>query len=206
MIPSKTPVALTESELLTLLAAAQQRSARDHAMMLLAYRHGLRASEVCKLTLDDLDMRSGHISIARLKGSLFTIQSVNRHRGQPLLDEVRVLRAWLDVRPADSGNALFVSQKGGKLSRSQFFRIFQTVARSIGLPEHKCHPHVLKASLATHLVRQNCNLMHVKQALGHAAIGSTMRYIHVQDAESDTSRQNALMSCDWVRAAAAGAR
>ena len=57
-------------------------------MILLACRHGLRASEVCGLKLADVDVKGGSISLQRLKGSLKTVQPLYRHRGQPLLDEV----------------------------------------------------------------------------------------------------------------------
>jgi type 1 fimbriae regulatory protein FimB len=60
---------LTPQEMLDLLKAARQHSTRDWAMILLAYRHGLRASEVCGIKLADLDLKSGSISIRRLKGS-----------------------------------------------------------------------------------------------------------------------------------------
>ena len=50
----------------------------------------------CGLKISDLDLRGGVLSIHRLKGSLFTIQELERHRGIPLLDEVRALKEWLD--------------------------------------------------------------------------------------------------------------
>ena len=59
------------------------------------------------------------------------------------------------------------SQKGGALDRTQFFRIFQVIATALGLSPEKRHPHVLKHSLATHLVAGNVNLALVKQSLGH---------------------------------------
>src|SRR5580700_9778953 len=145
-------VILTPQETLALLKAARKRSIRDWAMILLAYRHGLRASEVCGLKLADLDLKSGSISIRRLKGSLHTIQPLYQHRGQPLLDEAAAVGAWLRKRPADGSDYLFTSQKGGKLSRIQFFRNFQKVAEETGLSPEKRHPHVLKHSLASHLV------------------------------------------------------
>src|SRR5216683_1935083 len=79
---------LTPQEMLDLLKAARARSVRDWAMILLAYRHGLRASEVCGLKLADVDLKSGSISIHRLKGSMQTVQPLYPHRGQPLLDEM----------------------------------------------------------------------------------------------------------------------
>src|ERR1035437_8893870 len=61
---------LTPDETLAVLKAARGRATRDWTMVLLAYRHGLRASEVCSLKLADIDLKSGSISIRRLKGSL----------------------------------------------------------------------------------------------------------------------------------------
>ncbi len=80
-------------DVLLVLKAAREYSVRDWAMVLLAYRHGLRASEVCGLKLADIDLKAGSISIWRLKGSLSTLQPLYRHRGQPLLDEMSALQA-----------------------------------------------------------------------------------------------------------------
>ena len=157
-------------------------SIRERTLILLAYRHGLRASEVCALRLAEVDMKDGILSIQRLKGSLRTAQPLYEHRGQPLLDEVSALRSWLKVRPGDGSDYLFTSQKGGRMDRTQFFRIFQAVAESAGLPAEKRHPHILKHTLASHLVAGNVNLALVKQALGHRSISNTMVYIGTTDA------------------------
>lgn len=186
-------VILTPQEMLDLLRAARKRSTRDWTMILLAYRHGLRASEVCGIKLADVDLKSGSISIRRLKGSLHTIQPLYQHRGQPLLDETASLRAWLRKRKADGSDYLFTSQKGGKLGRIQFFRNFQTVAESAGLAAEKRHPHVLKHSLASHLVVGNANLALIRQALGHRSISSTMKYIGTCDSQAAEALQRALM-------------
>ena len=184
---------LTPQETLALLKAARKRSTRDWTMILLAYRHGLRASEVCGIKLADVDLKTSSISIRRLKGSLHTIQPLYQHRGQPLLDETAAVRAWLHKRPADGSDYLFTSQKGGKLDRTQFFRNFQTVAESAGLPVEKRHPHVLKHSLASHLVAGNANLALVRQALGHRSINSTMQYVGTSDSQAAEALQKALM-------------
>jgi len=184
---------LTPQEMLDLLKAARKRSVRDWAMILLAYRHGLRASEVCGIKLADLDLKAGSISIKRLKGSLHTVQPLYQHRGQPLLDETAAVRAWLRKREADGSDYLFTSQKGGKLSRIQFFRNFQMVAAVAGLSAEKRHPHVLKHSLASHLVAGNANLALIRQALGHRSINSTLAYIGTSDAQAAEALQKALM-------------
>jgi type 1 fimbriae regulatory protein FimE len=184
---------LTPQEMLSLLKAARKRSTRDWCMILLAYRHGLRASEVCGIKLADIDLKTNSISVRRLKGSLHTIQPLYQHRGQPLLDESAALRAWLRKRQADGSDFVFCSQKGGRLDRTQFFRNFQKVAEAAGLPVEKRHPHVLKHSLASHLVAGNANLALVRQALGHKSIGSTMQYIGTSDSQAAEALQRALM-------------
>ena len=184
---------LTPGELLSVLKAARARSARDWAMVLLAYRHGLRASEVCGLKLADMDLKTDSVALRRLKGSLQTIQPLYRHKGQPLLDEMAALRAWMRERQSDGSDYLFLSQKGGRLHRSQFFRIFQACAEAAGLPSQKRHPHALKHSLASHLVAGNVNLALVRQCLGHKAIGSTMKYVAVSDTQATEAAQAALM-------------
>ena len=186
-------VFLTPGEILAVLKAARSRSNRDWAMILVAYRHGLRASEVCGLRLADVDLKDGAISIERLKGSLRTVQPLYSHRGQPLLDEVAALRAWLRERPNDGSDYLFTSQKGGRLDRTQFFRVFQVVAAAAGIPSDKRHPHVLKHSLASHLVAGNVNLALIRQALGHRSITSTMQYVGTTDAQAAEAVQAALM-------------
>jgi type 1 fimbriae regulatory protein FimB len=185
---------LTTDEILAVLKAAKVHSQRDHCMVLFAYRHGLRASEVCGLKLADVSLKAESVTVRRLKGSMTTVQCLYRHRGQPLLDEVGALRAWLRSRNGDGSDYLFVSQKGGRLSRSQFFRVFQAHAGTAGLPPEKRHPHCLKHSLATHLIAGNVNLALVKQCLGHKAIGSTMKYVGVSDAQATRAAQTALMS------------
>jgi type 1 fimbriae regulatory protein FimB len=186
-------ICLEPSEVLSVLRAAKAKGSRELAMIVVAYKHGMRASEVCNLRLDDLDMKNGSIVVERLKGSLRTTQAVTEHRGEPLLNELKALRQWLRQRPDDGSDYLFTSQKGGRLDRSQFFRLFRTIAYAAGLPAEKQHPHVLKHSIASHLVSANVNLALVKQQLGHKSIGSTMRYITTSDHQASKATVSALM-------------
>jgi len=141
-----------------------------------------------------VDLKNGAIVISRLKGSLKTTQAVTEHKGEPLLNEQKALRDWLKVRRSDGSDFLFTSQKGGRLDRSQFFRLFRDLARDAGLPPEKQHPHALKHSLASHLIAANVNLALVKQQLGHKAIGSTMRYIGTSDQQASKATTSALMA------------
>lgn len=182
--------ALTPDEVMKVLKAASG-SKRNLAMVLLAYRHGMRASEICNLKLADLDMKNGEVTIRRLKGSLKTVQPLADLPGQPLLSEKRVLTAWLAERQ-DASDYVFTSQKGGKLDRTAFWRIFNDVAERAGLPEDKRHPHCLKHSLGFSLVAANVNLAVVRQALGHKSIASTARYAEATDAMAGRAVTTAL--------------
>ena len=184
---------LEPNEVLAVLKAAKARGSREWAMILVAYKHGLRASEICNLRLGDLDLKNGSIVIERLKGSLRTTQAVTEHRGEPLLNEVKALRECLRERKNDGSDFLFTSQKGGRLDRSQVFRLFRTIASDAGLPAEKQHPHALKHSLASHLVAANVNLALVRQQLGHKSIGSTMRYVNTSDQQASKAAVSALM-------------
>jgi type 1 fimbriae regulatory protein FimB len=187
-------VFLKPEEMLAVLRLAKERSIRDWAMILLSYRHGLRAYDVCRLRLCDVDMKARSVTVARLKGSMLTTQPLYPHRGQPLLDETVALRVWLRDRKADGSDYLFVSQKGGQLCRSAFFRAFQAIAEAAGLPAEKRHPHILKHTLASHLIAGNVNLALVKQALGHRSISSTMQYINTSDRQAAEAAGAALMA------------
>lgn len=165
---------LKPGELLAVLRAARRRRTRDWCMILMAYRHGLRTSEVCALRLSDV--KDGVLSVQRVKRSLKTVQPLCKHR-EPLLDEVAALRAWLKERPDDGTDILFTSRKGGALDRSQFFRIFQAIAMDAGLPPSKRHPRLLKYTLASHMLAGNVDVGLLTQILGHRTMNSTLQYV-----------------------------
>jgi site-specific recombinase XerD len=172
-------VALDEQEVLALLKVARASSQRDHCLLLMAYRHGLRVSEVASIRLGDI--ADGHLTVHRLKGSLRTVQPIVPHPGQPLLDEAKALREWLKVRPNDGSDYVFVSQKGGRLDRSAIFRKYQQYATEAGLPAEKRHPHSLKHSIASRLIARQVPVVEVKQFLGHKSLSSTMQYVEVDE-------------------------
>jgi site-specific recombinase XerD len=172
---------LESHELLALLKAAKARSNRDWAMLLLTYRHGMRASEVCNLKIADIDTKAHTVTFQRVKGSLKSMQPLERLAGQPLLDERAALRQWLAERQ-DHSDYLFTSQKGGKLSENGFWRLFQVVQAAAGLTGRSCHS--LKHTRASLLIQGGANLADVRQMLGHRSLSSTLRYVHSTDAQA----------------------
>lgn len=189
----KSMVALEPTELLALLAEAKKHSGKAHAMVLLAVRHGMRCSEVTGLQLDRVNIREQWIRVERLKGSLTTVQTLARHPGQPLLDEVRVLSAWLRERTDDGSAYVFNSSHGGRLDRSSFYRLWRHLAETAGLPPEKWHPHVAKHTLGSLLARMNASAFLIRQQLGHQSISSSLAYCTVSDADAGRVTKQAFM-------------
>lgn len=141
---------------------------RDRAIFLIAYRHGLRASEIGLLQIDDLDFERQQIMIRRLKGSLS-----GRHPLQS--DEARILKSYLKTRNSSSPT-LFISNRSLPISRKTLDVMIKKYGKIANLPEEKCHFHVLKHSIATHLLDGDADIRFLQDWLGHANIQNTVIY------------------------------
>ena len=179
---------LEPKELLAILKAARGRSIRDWAILLVGYRHAMRAQELSNLRLADVDLKTGSITVNRCKGSMKSIQPLEKRAGQPLLDEPKALRLWLEQRQDDK-DYVFTSQKGGSLTTNAIWRLFQTVAEDAGIEGRSVHS--LKHSRVSHLLAGGSPISDVRQAAGHRALSSTLRYVHSTDAAAAKSSRQA---------------
>jgi integrase/recombinase XerC len=148
-------------------------SARDKAIMELFYSSGLRLAELVSLSLTSVDLADHTVRVLG-KGSKTRIVPIGR-KG------VEALRMWLKERAgmAKSGvDAFFVGQSGRPLSvRAVQLRV-GTWGRRQGLGVH-VHPHMFRHSFATHLLESSGDLRGVQELLGHANIGTTQIYTHL---------------------------
>ena len=173
---------LTPNELLNVLAVAKKKGSREHCMFLLAYKKGLRASELTHLTLSDV--ADNQIDVRRLKGSKHTVQPLTENPNE-LLDEKRALATWLRVRgDADGSQMLFTTRQGGGMTRQNALSLFKKVAAKAGVAKDKRFLHICKHSLATHLIHNGANVAYVQQALGHKDPKSTLCYTHISDEQA----------------------
>jgi len=182
---SETMHFLTRNELKALLEKAKKDSVRNYAMLLIAYRHGLRASETVNIKVKNVDLDAGNIRCERGKGSISNWQQLS-------VDEVKALKAWLRKKPKTGSSFLFPSPSGKAMTRVGFFKVFQRLALSVGLPREKCHPHVLKHSLGTHLANAGVPVQVIQQRLGHRNIQSTMVYLSISSGYVDKAFEVAL--------------
>ncbi|MBV9925652.1 MAG: phage integrase family protein [Acidobacteria bacterium] len=154
---------------------------RDRAIFLIAYRHGLSASEDGRLHKSDVDFRLLRIFCHRLKGSYsgqHTIES----------DEVRILKAFLNSREDDSP-LLFPSRRNLPTSRKRLDALMKQYGGLAGISKDKQHFHVLKHTCATHLLEAGDDLRFVQDWLGHPNIQNTVIYTHLHSSSFCLARR-----------------
>lgn len=177
--PQTLPKVLTLDEVRMLLAApgeATSLAIRDTALLTLMYSTGLRVSEVCGLDVGDLDAASGFVRCMG-KGSKERMVPIGRVAVERCARWIASARQFLLTDPMEP--ALFLSRRGGRLSRSGVFRIVQRAAQQAGLDPRRLSPHTLRHSFATHLLEGGAGLRDIQEMLGHSSIATTELYAHV---------------------------
>lgn len=160
---------LTQDELARLFRVVKNSgSKRDFAIFLIAYRHGLRPSEVGELRVGDVHFKEQRIMIHRLKNSRSGMQLM-----QP--DEVKALKSYLRSRSTDSPT-VFLSRNGTPISRQMLDVLMRDYAKTAKLPPDKQHFHCLRHSIATHLLDAGADIRFVQDWLGHIRIQNTEQY------------------------------
>ena len=150
-------------------------SVRDKAIMELFYSSGLRLSELTSLRVTALDLQDRTVRVLG-KGDKTRIVPVGRHA-------IDALRVWLRersrlVKPGGDSNWLFTGKSGRPLSvRAVQLRV-DAWGRRQGIGIH-VHPHMFRHSFATHLLESSGDLRGVQELLGHANIGTTQIYTHL---------------------------
>ncbi len=139
---------LTEAEMKKFLAASRQgrHGVRDFCLMLMAYHHGLRVSELIDIRLKDLDLETGRLFVRRLKESLSTHQPIEGV-------ELRAIRAWLRQRenyPNGSSNYLFLSERR-MLTRQAINYLVEQIGNQAKFA-FKVNPHILRHSTGYNMV------------------------------------------------------
>jgi integrase len=128
---------LTRSEVEALMTAARKNSRYGHrnaTMILIAYRHGLRASEVCDLRWHQVELATGRLHVRRSKRGT---PAVNPLQG----DELRALRRL--QREQAPGAHVFVSERGAPMAPKSFHALVQQLGERAGMP-FAIHPHMLR--------------------------------------------------------------
>ena len=160
---------LTDSEVDRLIAAAGKNRCghRDATMVLLAYRHGLRAAELVTLRWDAVDFTHGRLHVRRIKGGS---ESVHPLPGR----ELRALRRLKREQEPDSP-FIFTSERNAPFTTAGFRKMIARVgvAAGFGFP---VHPHMLRHACGYYLANRGVDTRSLQAYLGHRNIQHTVRY------------------------------
>ena len=162
---------LSASEVDELLAAAKlgRHGVRDHLLLLLMYRHGLRVSEAIALRGDHLNLREARIWINRLKNGLSVEHPIAG-------DELRAIKRYLNTRD-DKLPWLILSERGQPLTRQAVNYIIRRSGERAGLGA--LNPHMLRHSCGYYLANEGYDLRLIQDYLGHRDPKHTMQYTRV---------------------------
>jgi len=174
-LPRSLPKPLPLEDVLRLLTAPEEGSAkglRDRAVLETLYGAGLRVSELTGLDVDDVDLELGSVRVLG-KGGREREVPLGRYAVQALEAYLRLARPQLAT--VRSRAALFLNQRGGRLTRQGVTLILAEAARRAGI-ERRVSPHVLRHSFATHLLEGGADVRVVQELLGHASVATTQVY------------------------------
>jgi integrase/recombinase XerD len=206
----KPPVSLSDAQLVALLTMAREYRVRDWVMILVTYWHGLRASETINLSEANFEAQRGYIQVQRGKGSDLTLQALQEHEN-PLLNEKVAIEHWLAKRRSygSKGSAVpgsrrsrcvlnrmqqsmrkveFCTFSGASerlfpITRSQFWRLVHGYALAVGIPRPKAKSHMLKHTIAKHLIRSGLPINEVQAWLGWKSLETANWYLMADEDE-----------------------
>lgn len=173
-VPPRAPRFLDVDEAATVVENPTQSgrlALRNQALLELLYGAGLRVGEAVGLDWGDLDL---HQRLVRVRGK------GDKERVVPFgPPAAEALDRWAATLPERRG-AVFRNARGGRLSSRSAWRIVRDAGAANGVPG--VHPHALRHSCATHLLGAGADLRGIQEQLGHASLGTTQRYAHVDAA------------------------
>jgi integrase len=164
---------LTEREVERLIEAAKKNrnGQRDAAIILICFRHGLRASELCELQWSDVEFETATMHLRRVKNGATATH--------PLLgDELRALRA---LKREAKSPFIFVSERGAPFTVSGLQKLVERVGIAAKMP-FKVHPHMLRHATGYVLANKGTDTRTLQSYLGHRSIQSTVRYTELAPA------------------------
>lgn len=160
---------------------------RDRAILELFYASGLRLSELVGLDIEDVNL-SGRVVRVRGKGGKERLVPFNHSTADALKAMLQDARAVIPAAPGRRGarpgpharprHALFLNQRGGRLTTRSVDRIVRQAARAAAVPGG-LSPHALRHTFATHLLQAGADLRAIQELLGHASLSTTQRYTHL---------------------------
>ena len=177
------PRTLSEEEVTAMLEAIDgddPRSLRDRAMLEVLYGCGMRVSELCAFRLEDV-VAEGELVRILGKGSKERLVPVGGAAGRALRDYLDRSRNFF-LRSDFSEQHMFLTRLAKPFTRQGVFKIIRSRAVDAGIASERISPHVLRHCFASHMLAHGADIRAIQEMLGHADIGTTQIYTHVDRA------------------------
>lgn len=177
------PRVLSEEETFLILDkvdGTDPRSLRDRAMLEVMYGCGLRVSELCALKLEDI-VADGEVLRVLGKGSKERVVPIGKAAGRAV---TAYLASARDVftKGDPSVREVFVTRLKKPFTRQAVFKLIRERALAVGIAPERISPHVLRHCFASHMLQHGADIRAIQELLGHADIGTTQVYTHVDAA------------------------
>ncbi len=184
--PRKIPEVLSadeQSRLLDALKPSTPMKLRNRAMVILMLNAGLRSAEVVNLRMRDIDWEESKLKVRNGKGGRDRVLWLSD-------DDLCLLHQYAEAQGKCSPSSLLFQTRLGKPIDTRFLRaMLEKKGRHAGLIK-RVHPHLLRHTFATDLLRATRNIYLVQKALGHSDISTTTIYLHLVDAEMEGAMKN----------------
>lgn len=173
------PKALSISDVKSLLEKSGKEgphnpaAVRDYVMIELLYSSGLRVSELVSLRLEDIHFDAGFLRVVG-KGSKERIVPVSMRALEKIKNYMK--RERTEILKKKTSACLFVTNRGGPMTRQRFWQTIKKTGRQLGIP---LSPHTMRHSFATHLLEGGADLRSLQKMLGHSDISTTQVYTKV---------------------------
>ena len=174
------PKVLSEEETFSMLDAVSgkdPRELRDRAMLEVMYGCGLRVSELCALSTDDI-IADGELLRVLGKGSKERVVPIGKAAGRALTDYFASARDVF-TKGDPSVTTVFVTRLRKPFTRQAVFKMIKERATAVGIDPKRISPHVLRHCFASHMLQHGADIRAIQELLGHADIGTTQIYTHV---------------------------
>ena len=179
------PRVLHQEETQALIQAADQDGPlglRDVAMLEILYGAGLRVSELVGLPIAAVDLRGRLLRVVG-KGNKERVVPMGEIAAEALSIYFKQARPILLADRVDHDRAVFLTRRGRKMTRQNFFTRIRQHATKAGIPRDRVSPHVLRHAFATDLLEGGADLRAIQSMLGHADLSTTEVYTHVSRAK-----------------------
>lgn len=174
------PKVLSEDEVTRMLESIptlQIQDVRDRALLEILYGCGLRVSEVCALSMEDI-VSEGELLRVKGKGSKERLVPICSTAGRELEKYMTLFRHSF-LKASSSETHIFLTRLGRPFTRQGVFKVVRERAILAGISPSRISPHVLRHSYASHLLQRGADIRAIQELLGHADISTTQIYTHV---------------------------